>query len=148
MTRQCAGCEKVGQTKFKQCAVCKSVLYCSEECQRVHWPVHKLNCSASVAQRPPGCKRKLLSESDQVCVKRLCTSTSTKSKESITIEDLLDGKIHLKEYWPMCPCGYRLSPWTCSSDTDPHSHFIGCNVYGRLDPIVQQRLSEELGRLL
>jgi len=27
-----------------QCSRCKSTRYCSEECQRVHWPIHKVTC--------------------------------------------------------------------------------------------------------
>lgn len=37
-----------GETKFtrnlKKCAGCKSVLYCSKECQKTDWTAHKLSC--------------------------------------------------------------------------------------------------------
>ena len=150
MKRQCAGCEKEGK-KLKQCSICKSVLYCNEAFQRAHWPIHKLNCSVPAGQRRTGCKRKL-SAAESVCVKRPCTSSTntvrTKVEESMSIKDLLDGEIQLKEYWPLCPCGYSLSPWTNGASGDPHSHLETCRIYRLLDPIVQQRLSEELGRLL
>lgn len=43
----CACCdeaeEKQGR-KFKACAVCKVVRYCSKECQKRHWKMHKVGC--------------------------------------------------------------------------------------------------------
>lgn len=32
------------QTTFKKCSRCKKVYYCSKECQKRHWPTHKLSC--------------------------------------------------------------------------------------------------------
>jgi hypothetical protein len=43
----CAGCsiaENEQSLKMKQCP-CKMVYYCSEVCQRNHWPIHKTSCS-------------------------------------------------------------------------------------------------------
>ena len=31
--------------KFQYCAKCRSVCYCSKECQKAHWRDHKLACS-------------------------------------------------------------------------------------------------------
>ena len=36
-------CKLIG-TRFAFCATCMAVRYCSKECQRQHWPVHKKNC--------------------------------------------------------------------------------------------------------
>lgn len=33
-------------TQLQQCSRCKSVLYCSSECQQQHWPNHKNLCKA------------------------------------------------------------------------------------------------------
>lgn len=32
------------ETKFSKCARCKKVAYCSKECQRYHWVIHKRAC--------------------------------------------------------------------------------------------------------
>mmetsp|Transcript_8091 Transcript_8091/g.18249 ORF Transcript_8091/g.18249 Transcript_8091/m.18249 type:complete len:441 (-) Transcript_8091:82-1404(-) len=37
-----------GTFKVMKCSKCKSAQYCSRECQRVHWKVHKTNCEAVV----------------------------------------------------------------------------------------------------
>lgn len=46
------GCMKAGSAKvFKKCSACQQASYCSVNCQRAHWPTHKLACKkiASVA---------------------------------------------------------------------------------------------------
>ncbi|XP_046460954.1 F-box-like/WD repeat-containing protein TBL1X [Daphnia pulex] len=40
----CAGCKKMSQN-LKRCARCNSIFYCSKDCQRSHWPQHKLVCN-------------------------------------------------------------------------------------------------------
>jgi hypothetical protein len=40
----CAGCKKTFQN-LKLCSRCNSILYCSKDCQRSHWPHHKLACN-------------------------------------------------------------------------------------------------------
>jgi hypothetical protein len=46
MQRECDVCGARGDraTKLLKCDGCKSVLYCSEACQRAHWPEHKRVC--------------------------------------------------------------------------------------------------------
>ncbi|KAH9477494.1 hypothetical protein JR316_0009711 [Psilocybe cubensis] len=44
--RECVGCSKTGalsEMRFMECVQCKSI-YCSAECQRQHWPIHKASC--------------------------------------------------------------------------------------------------------
>lgn len=36
--------EFVESANLKCCSICKKVYYCSEECQREHWPEHKVSC--------------------------------------------------------------------------------------------------------
>ena len=38
---QCVMCGKLNPTS---CSRCMRVVYCSKDCQRAHWPVHKLSC--------------------------------------------------------------------------------------------------------
>ncbi|CAI5991387.1 unnamed protein product [Closterium sp. NIES-64] len=41
-----AGCARVegGSVKLRRCGGCGKVAYCSRECQKAHWPSHKLAC--------------------------------------------------------------------------------------------------------
>ncbi|KAF7302089.1 MYND-type domain-containing protein [Mycena indigotica] len=41
----CQVCSKRGE--LRQCANCKTVQYCSRECQKAHWPKHKVHCKQS-----------------------------------------------------------------------------------------------------
>ena len=42
----CANCksEQSSSVKLSSCARCKKVKYCSKECQKNHWPKHKISC--------------------------------------------------------------------------------------------------------
>ena len=46
----CASCTE--SQDLKQCARCKTVLYCSAACQRAHWQVHKPSCHFKVVLPP------------------------------------------------------------------------------------------------
>ncbi len=53
MYRMCVGCrkdEKRVAVKFKVCANCRKVAYCSLECQKKNWPEHKAFCIESSKQ--------------------------------------------------------------------------------------------------
>ncbi|KAI0642910.1 ankyrin [Trametes meyenii] len=41
--KKCAGCGET-EVELKYCANCGTVWYCSKECQKSNWPVHKLTC--------------------------------------------------------------------------------------------------------
>jgi len=40
----CVACYNYKKGEMKRCSKCKSVWYCSAECQRKEWPQHKLGC--------------------------------------------------------------------------------------------------------
>jgi ankyrin repeat protein len=44
----CAACgsSSPADAQFKKCSRCRAVRYCSKDCQRTHWPVHKATCTA------------------------------------------------------------------------------------------------------
>jgi len=44
IAQTCATCQKQG-ADFKRCSACKSVYYCSVDCQGKDWPNHKLTCT-------------------------------------------------------------------------------------------------------
>jgi serine/threonine protein kinase len=37
-------CGKCGEPASKKCSKCKSIAYCSVDCQKVHWKDHKPEC--------------------------------------------------------------------------------------------------------
>ena len=47
----CNSCQRPGEWK-KRCGRCKEAYYCSRECQRWAWPVHKKHCYAPGEERP------------------------------------------------------------------------------------------------
>ena len=49
--KTCVTCMKAVPevAKLKACKACRSVYYCSKECQRAHWPLHKRECPSLCA---------------------------------------------------------------------------------------------------
>ena len=44
---QCAKCRVMaqdGESSFKRCSKCRMIYYCSSECQREHWAIHRKEC--------------------------------------------------------------------------------------------------------
>ena len=48
----CASCgiAEIDEMKLKTCTACKSIRYCSVECQKNHWPHHKRACKKRMAE--------------------------------------------------------------------------------------------------
>ncbi|CAI5956158.1 unnamed protein product [Closterium sp. NIES-65] len=51
-----AGCARVegGSVKLRRCGGCGKVAYCSRECQKAHWPSHKLTCPGRSSGKKSG----------------------------------------------------------------------------------------------
>lgn len=51
--KNCFQCQKTDSDteKMYQCSKCKSVYYCSKECQIQHWKKHKKQCQLKLLQR-------------------------------------------------------------------------------------------------
>ncbi|CAI7897345.1 unnamed protein product [Closterium sp. NIES-53] len=50
------GCDRVGGggVKLRNCGGCGKVAYCSRECQKAHWPFHKLTCPGRTSGKKSG----------------------------------------------------------------------------------------------
>ena len=40
---ECCNCHQ-SQDELLQCSACMTVVYCTPDCQRAHWPIHKVEC--------------------------------------------------------------------------------------------------------
>lgn len=47
----CPACAHLGEPRYMVCSGCGAARYCSEECQRLHWPQHQKKCLAVQAFR-------------------------------------------------------------------------------------------------
>ncbi|CAK5269562.1 unnamed protein product [Mycena citricolor] len=50
MCDQCGAAESPAVSKFRLCGGCMVTQYCSQACQKVHWPAHKAICQHTVEQ--------------------------------------------------------------------------------------------------
>ncbi|KAK0439524.1 uncharacterized protein EV420DRAFT_1316130 [Desarmillaria tabescens] len=40
----CLNCPSAGEKQYSRCAGCSTTYYCSQQCQKAHWPQHKSMC--------------------------------------------------------------------------------------------------------
>ena len=94
---KCANCNKAGD-ELRGCSVCQSSQYCSVDCQKQHWSVHKTECTSV------GCLKLIeaIQRDDKATVERLA-----KTKR------VLNGKV---DYTPpsteRLPDPYTMEGWT------------------------------------
>lgn len=58
-TQKSGNCGACGKSANHRCSRCKSVLYCSADCQKSHWQEHKPNC------KPPGSQTSTATQESQ-----------------------------------------------------------------------------------
>jgi hypothetical protein len=91
----CKTCKPTGRNKLLACSRCKQVYYCSQQCQKEHWKVHK-----------------------QVCGKTNATKAKPEQKTGLydpTWEKLTPiQRENLRKYHEECGC---LVPWPVSVET-------------------------------
>ena len=46
LCHNCPACAHLGEPRYMVCSGCGVARYCSEECQRLHWPRHREECHA------------------------------------------------------------------------------------------------------
>ena len=51
--KSCAECGLVSDEDCSKCTACKTVAYCSADCQRKHWPIHKPDCLRAQGKEVP-----------------------------------------------------------------------------------------------
>jgi hypothetical protein len=67
---KCRRTRKDKETKFKHCSRCKSIIYCSVECQRDDWKEHKEKCKTDAeisTEHGPCIKRLTVNEHRRMC---------------------------------------------------------------------------------
>ena len=78
-------CESCGRQSSLYCSRCKIVRYCSRDCQRASWPIHKIDCKtpearANQAELASG-MRALLAEYEDIDESKLATWTYDESEK-------------------------------------------------------------------
>ena len=103
------GCEYIG---FHRCTGCRQLYYCSQECQRAHWPQHKSTCQ-TIRRIKDFQKQRLENAKDgpfQQSISQECglvdaTRFKRPAEESLSIGDGIDEYLGhpLHHFCPSCP---------------------------------------------
>jgi hypothetical protein len=111
----CAECGEEGGASLKICGACGLVRYCNAECQKKHWPKHKIECKQRAAELRDEAvfKDPLAKEDCPICFlpmpRRLicCMSLSPATILSVPIYDFAEANKELADedtngYYPCC----------------------------------------------
>ena len=95
----CANCDTMAKNlHFKKCAACKRVAYCSKECQKKHWRVHKTECKSAPMESCSKKTKKAVSLSSSFVSVKATTQDPLEAKPSRrgtnnTLNVGLDGSV-------------------------------------------------------
>jgi len=95
---RCISCGLIGSENL--CSRCKCVSYCGKECQRRHWPAHKLVC-VDLSTPPPTETSSSSTKSKpkpSSSTSSASSSSSSSSKNVIGINDLSVGMVHTGKF--------------------------------------------------
>ena len=117
----CSNCRLHGLIqgkKFRFCKQCNDAFYCSKECQREHWPVHKESCQKQQKGFPPcindGCEYQItrihpVPVCSQRCLRKVCIPIAEKTKKD-TLKELWTLKKKLYK-WIVLFCCVVIANW-------------------------------------
>ena len=87
--KSCAECGLVSEDSCSKCAGCKSVSYCSQDCQRKHWSIHKPDClraqGKKVSEKVAAKAQKEMEEREELERKRNDQKREQETKEFMEI---------------------------------------------------------------
>lgn len=122
LPRQCASCKKPEtDSPFSHCAACPKTLYCSRECQRSDWKMHKIICPHAISKsqasnpKPPLYCSRECQEADcskpAICQKAGCSNPATvgsrfytSSPPGYSVKDLLYNQPEEDVYGLLIDC--------------------------------------------
>ena len=74
----CAYCNAIANKEpYKKCAKCRHAAYCSKECQKKHWPVHKTVCKSAPKE---SCSQKTKAGASSFVIVKATTQNPFKAK--------------------------------------------------------------------
>ena len=111
MSHHCNGCGKPEHNQsFLQCKQCKSVRYCSYQCQKKSWNSHKALCKAIYElSKPSQAKGRSDSEDNKVYVSHLTPSQQSKVVQLVGKRCTVDCLLYRKQVEALWDTGAQCS---------------------------------------